>query len=63
MDNTTNDLYAQMREKAKQYDFLYHYTKFDSFIAIISGKSLRLSRIDKVNDQVESKRIKTCWKD
>ena len=63
MNHNNNDLLVDLREKANQRPYLYHYTKFGSLIKIIDGNSLRLSRIDKVNDQVESKRITTCWKD
>lgn len=55
------DCYNECVEKAKSHQYLYHYTNIDALEKILENNSLRLSRIDKVNDSEENKRITSLW--
>lgn len=55
------DKYFELVQLAKEHQYLYHYTNLESLRCILKNKSLRLSRIDKVNDPLENERIKALW--
>lgn len=56
------DLYCKLTKAAYDYNCLHHYTTINALEAILRNRSIRLSRIDVVNDPVENKRINTIWK-
>lgn len=47
--------------QANQHTIVHQYTKFDALDKIISNKSLRLTRIDLLNDTVENERMLELW--
>lgn len=55
------DYYIEQIEKAKTHKYLYHNTSIESLSLILKNKSLKLSRLDKVNDADENKRITSPW--
>lgn len=55
------DLYKELKQRADQHRYLYHYTNSDSASLILQNKSFKLNRLDKVNDQMENKRINSIW--
>jgi len=57
----TSDLYVQQSKKAKQHKTLYHFTKLDALKLILQNQSLRLTRLDKVNDPMENLRVAEIW--
>ncbi len=57
------DMYEKAVNEAKGHEYLYHYTNKKVLDAILKNCSLRLSRLDVVNDPLESKRIKSLWSD
>ena len=56
-----DDLYTTLTKKASTYRYLYHYTSIDALEAILRNGSLRLSRLDLVNDPKENQRITSLW--
>ncbi len=56
-----NELYDELSRKALAHNFLYHYTSISTLKVILKNKSLRLSRLDLVNDPEENKRITSLW--
>ena len=56
-------IYRNATKSAASHPILYHYTSFDSLKKIVENRSLRLNRLDKVNDPEEGNRIKSLWKD
>ena len=50
---TESDLLLYHGEKATESRRLYHYTTYDSLLAILSGKSFRLSKTSLLNDKKE----------
>ena len=42
-------------DKAESTQRLFHYTTFEALLSIIEGKTLRLSRLDLLNDKAEQK--------
>ena len=57
-----SDLYETLTQKANMHRLLYHYTSIESLEIILKNKSLRLSRLDQVNDPKENQRITSLWK-
>jgi len=57
-----NFSYARVVELGKSHKRLFHYTTFEALKNIISNKSLRLKRIDKLNDAIENEKILDLWK-
>lgn len=55
-------LYEDAVERAKSHKRLFHYTTFNALKCIIDNKSLRLTRIDLLNDFVEDGKIVDLWK-
>lgn len=55
-------LYDELVKEAKKHEVLYHYTPKESLDIIRKNKSLRLSRLDLVNDPDESKGIMELWR-
>lgn len=55
------DKYIELTESAKKHKSVYHYTSLDALKCILDNQSLRLSRIDTVNDSKENDRIKSLW--
>lgn len=55
------DLYNTLTNAANYHPYLYHYTNLCALKCILSNKSLRLSRLDIVNDSEENKRITSLW--
>jgi hypothetical protein len=47
---------------AQQHRLIYQYTTFGALEKIIGNKSLRLSRLDLVNDKIENSAITKLWK-
>ena len=47
--------------QANQHAIVHQYTTFDALDKIINNKSLRLTRIDLLNDTVENKRMLELW--
>ncbi len=60
--NQYDDLYTELCASAKKLTRVQHYTNLHAFESIISKGSLRLSRIDLVNDLNENERIHFWWK-
>lgn len=58
---TMLDLYPILTEKAHNHSNLYHYTQINSLASILDHHSIRASRLDKVNDSEENKRITSLW--
>jgi len=56
-----NDIYTKLTNSAQKHKYIYHYTSVDAFKAIETSKSIRLSRLDRVNDPMENKRITSLW--
>lgn len=54
--------YMTAVELAKTHKRLYHYTTLESLNYIINNKSLKLSRIDQLNDSIENANILDLWK-
>ncbi len=48
--------------QANQHPVVHQYTTFEALDKIINNKSLRLTRIDLLNDTVESKHMLELWK-
>ncbi len=57
-----NDMYAELKKRAMNHILIHHYTTIKSLENIITNNSLRLSRLDIVNDTYENKRINDVWK-
>lgn len=55
------DMYKELTESAKLHEYVYHYTNFNALEEILKNNSLRLSRLDKVNDSLENSRISQLW--
>ena len=47
--------------QANQHAIVHQYTTFDALDKIINNKSLRLTRIDLLNDTIENKRMLELW--
>ena len=47
--------------QANQHTIVHQYTTFDALDKIINNKSLRLTRVDLLNDTVENKRMLELW--
>lgn len=47
--------------QAKQHAIVHQYTTFDALEKIINNKSLRLTRIDRLNDTIENGRLLELW--
>lgn len=54
--------YKKAIEHSKQHDVLYQYTIFEALKCIVQNHSLRLTRIDLLNDMVENNSIIDLWK-
>ena len=52
---SSEDLLVYLSDKAKENKRLYHYTTYEALLSIIKGRSLRLSRLDLLNDKAEQK--------
>lgn len=50
-----DDVRLYLKEQAKKNKRLYHYTTYESLLAILSSNTLRLSRMDLLNDKAEKK--------
>lgn len=48
--------------QANQHPVVHQYTTFEALDKIINNKSLRLTRIDLLNDTVENKHMLELWK-
>ena len=55
------DLYLELSEKAQSHSLLHHYTSIQTLKIILENSSLRLNRLDLVNDSDENKRITSLW--
>lgn len=55
------DLYPELSEKAYSHPLLHHYTTLRTLKIILKNFSLRLNRLDLVNDSDENKRITSLW--
>lgn len=55
------DLYLELSEKAHSHPLLHHYTTIQTLKVILENSSLRLNRLDLVNDSDENKRITSLW--
>ena len=55
------DLYTEQCKKATHHEYLYHYTTLNALECILNNKSLRLTRLDKVNDPDENNRTPKLW--
>ena len=53
--------YNNVIMETRKHKYLYHYTRIESFNIISQNKSLRLSRLDMVNDPDENRRITSLW--
>ena len=56
------DKYSELVSRAVNHELLFHYTRMETLRFILEGGSLRLSRIDKVNDPMENERITSLWR-
>jgi hypothetical protein len=50
------DIYSEQVRKANEYGTYRHYTTVDSLTKILSGRTLRLSALESLNDPVEGER-------
>lgn len=57
-----DDQYNLSEGKAKQHKKLYHYTTLSALESILTNKTLRLSRLDLVNDKNENARVEDIHK-
>lgn len=57
----SEDLYCKLCELGRSHKILYHYTDIGGIKAILENNSLRLTRLDKVNDPCENNRIDELW--
>ena len=48
--------------RAQQHNMIHQYTKYDALEKIVNNHSLRLTRLDLVNDSVENKALIELWK-
>ncbi len=53
--------YSKAIKKTRKHKYLYHYTTKESFNILSQNNSLRLSRLDLVNDPDENGRIISLW--
>ena len=53
--------YENATYHANQHTIVHQYTTFDALDKIVNNKSLRLTRIDLLNDTVENERILELW--
>ena len=53
--------YQNATYQANQHTIVHQYTTFDALDKIVNNKSLRLTRIDLLNDTVENERILELW--
>lgn len=56
-----NDIYTTMRKKAETHPILRHYTTKSALENMLKTDTFRLSRLDKVNDPCENRRIGMIW--
>lgn len=56
-----NDVYKKMVDSAMKNKYIYHYTSKKALERILENNSLRLTRLDLVNDPEENKRITSIW--
>lgn len=56
------DIYHELSVRASNHKVLFHYTRMETLPFILEEGSLRLSRIDKVNDPMENERITSLWR-
>lgn len=54
--------YVEAVESASHYKRLYQYTTYEALEKIITNNSLRLTRIDLLNDGVENQKVFKLWK-
>lgn len=57
------DIYTSGKESAKNHSVISHYTSLEALQCIIENRSLRLSRLDILNDVHEGERVDDVWKD
>jgi hypothetical protein len=53
--------FRKAQEEAKKASFVNHYTNIEAMKHILANKSLKLRRIDKINDLMEQKRFNYFW--
>lgn len=54
--------YEESKLLAISHEKLYHYTNFEALKKILANRSLRATRLDKVDDKTENERIDDFWK-
>lgn len=59
----SHDIYVSGKESAKKHSKISHYTSFEALKCILESKSLRLTRLDMLNDAYENKRTDDVWKE
>ena len=57
----STDLYLDLTAKAQRHPMLYHYTSLSSLRLMLKNQSLKLNRLDKVNDPEENNRVSSLW--
>jgi len=57
--NLHRDQYLEKKRAANSHAVLYHYTKFETLLTIIKGRSFRLSNLSQINDPIEYERLGT----
>lgn len=57
------DIYVSGKESAKKHSKISHYTSFEALKCILENKSLRITRLDMLNDAYENKRTDEVWKE
>lgn len=60
--NLKNLSYEIAKNRSEKHHNLFHYTRYDALKCIIQNRSLRLSRVDLLNDTVENNKIIDLWK-
>ena len=55
--SSASDLFRYLKQISRSTKRIYHYTSYESLLIILRNKSLRLTRLDSMNDKAEQKLI------
>ena len=62
-DRVGKNDYENAVASAKKHRLIHQYTTFEALEKILCNKSLRLTRVDQLNDIVENDRMLDLWKE
>jgi len=48
-----SEVFKYINQSISKKDMMYHYTSLENLIKIVKGKSIRLTRLDLLNDKAE----------